>query len=352
MKLILQAPINRLGYGVVGSNFARELAALTNLTLFPIGNIDGSCLEPSINQAIENRKTTDYVSPTVKIFHQHLLTERAGYGMYFGFPIFELNQFTEEEKISMRAPHEIIVCSQWAKTIVQYQIPNKPVYVVPLGVNTDIFYPGEVEHKPYRFFNIGKTEVRKGHDVLVECFNRAFDKSDNVELHMKWHNPFYNQEQNAQWHNLYKQSKLGDKITFHGPGESQSSVADLMRSCDCGVFPARAEGWNLELLESMACGKPVITTNYSAHTEFCNNDNARLIHIEDLEPAYDGVWFHGQGDWAYIGEEQKEQLIEHMRFCYKNRPSNDAGIKTAQHYSWKSAASKLVEIIKDGEQGL
>ncbi len=296
MEIILQAPINNLGYGICGQNICYHLSQLADVILLPIGqvNIGDKSILDKLTPCINRAKTTDYVAPTVKIFHQHLLTERAGHGIYFGFPIFELNQFTEVEKISMRAPHEIIVCSNWAKGIVEREILNKPVHVVPLGVNTDIFYPGEEEHKPYRFFNIGKTEVRKGHDVLIECFNRAFEKSDNVELHMKWHNPFYNQEQNAAWHNLYKQSKLGDKVIFHPPGESHSSVADLMRSCDCGVFPARAEGWNLELLESMACGKPVITTNYSAHTEFCTNYNSRLIEIDELEPAFDGVWFHNQ----------------------------------------------------------
>ena len=56
-----------------------------------------------------------------------------------------------------------------------------------------------------------------------------------------------------------------------------------MAKTDCGVFPARAEGWNLELLEMMSCNKPVIATNYSAHTEFCDDKNCMLIDIEDME---------------------------------------------------------------------
>ena len=68
-----------------------------------------------------------------------------------------------------------------------------------------------------------------------------------------------------------------------------------MSQTDCGVFPARAEGWNLELLEMMSCGKNVIATNYSSHTEFCNSENCMLVETTELEDAHDGKWFRGQG---------------------------------------------------------
>ena len=81
-----------------------------------------------------------------------------------------------------------------------------------------------------------------------------------------------------------------------------------MSKADCGIFPSRAEGWNLDMLEMMALNKSIITTNYSAHTEFCNKDNSFLIDISETEPANDGKWFFGQGNWAKIGEEQKRGI--------------------------------------------
>ena len=64
-----------------------------------------------------------------------------------------------------------------------------------------------------------------------------------------------------------------------------------MAQTDCGIFPSRAEGWNLELLEMLACIKSVITTHYSAHTEFCDDVNSDLVEIKETELAYDGKWF-------------------------------------------------------------
>ena len=45
----------------------------------------------------------------------------------------------------------------------------------------------------------------------------------------------------------------------------------------------------------MALNKPIITTNYSAHTEYCTADNAYLINIDGLTPAEDGKFFDGSG---------------------------------------------------------
>ncbi len=252
----------------------------------------------------------------------------------------------------------MIVSSKWAKGVLERYL-DKEVYVIPLGIDPEIFYPSKLDSTPvipgqlikknresYKFFNIGKIEVRKGHDVLIECFNRAFNQEDDVELHMMWHNPFLSDIQTSEWINLYKNSELGNKVFLHDRVNTHQEVANFIRNMDAGIFISRAEGFNLELLESLASGKSVITTDYSAHTEFCNKDNSYLVEIDDLEPAYDGIWFDGnKGNWAYIGESQKEQIIEHMRYCYKNRPYNNEGIATGRSFTWENSAKKLLEII-------
>ena len=112
------------------------------------------------------------------------------------------------------------------------------------------------------------------------------------------HNPFLSQEQEREWVDLYKDSKMGEKIEMLPRVGTHQEVANIMRQMDCGVFPSRAEGWNLEAIEMMSCGKQVIITDYSAHTEFCNEENSLLVNIDNKEDAYDGIWFHGQGRWA------------------------------------------------------
>jgi len=223
---------------------------------------------------------------------------------------------------------------------------TKEIVVCPQGVDTQIFNGSVPEDKnqnsKYTFINIGKWEIRKGHDILVDIFNSAFEKDDDVELWMVNHNPFLNNDQTKQWSTLYQNSKLGDKIRFFPRLPTQEVLSKVMSYADCGIFPSRAEGWNNEAIEMMAMNKPIIITNYSAHTQFCNADNSYLININNTEPAYDGIWFDGEGDWASLENEQIEQAVEHMRYVYKNQiKNNPKGLETAQNHSW----SKTAQII-------
>lgn len=333
-------PVNPLGYGVVGRNILIELSKKVRTNLYPIGPVN------EFQQEQQNVLTADFNAPTIKIWHQNQLFQRFGNGRYFGWPIFELNTFNPIEKASLSCPHELIVCSQWAKEVCESNRINKPIHVVPLGVDRNIFQPKDkLNSGTYKFFTIGKNELRKGHDIISKCFNSAFDDDDDVELHYLTNNVFLG-DKNNEWYNLFKTGPLSDKVFIHGPLQTHQDVAKFIQDKDCGVFPARAEGWNLELLESMACAKNVITTNYAAHTEFSNKDNAMLVEIDRLEPANDGVWFHGEGYWAHLGKNQEDQIIEYMREAYKeNYRTNNYGLETASQFTWENSVNKLLKNI-------
>jgi len=351
-NLIYNTPLNFLGYGVVGTQFLKQLYKISNICLFPIGNID-----VREEEATSIIKETHYAhnaffefdkTPILKIFHQHSLFERPGNGKLYGFPIFELDTFTDLELASLNQCDELIVCSHWAKEVIKRYITGVKVSVIPLGVDRDIFKPQTNDNKTYTFFNIGKLSKNKGHDILASAFNKAFDQKDNVQLKLLCNNPFLNPQEKTYWTELFTRSKLANKIHFVSNLSAHQEVADFINSCDCGVFPARAEGWNLGLLESMACGKPVITTNYSGHTEYCTNDNAYLIDIDsnNLELANDGKWFKGQGSWACIDDIEEESLISHLRYCYDNTlRENLHGVSTAEHFTWHEAGKKLGTVL-------
>ena len=61
---------------------------------------------------------------------------------------------------------------------------DKPIHIVPMGVNHEIFNPINVQpvDNGYIFLTIGKWEKRKAHDTIIHCFNKAFSQSDNVQL--------------------------------------------------------------------------------------------------------------------------------------------------------------------------
>lgn len=355
MNINVVAPINQLGYGITGLNIVKALSLDNNISLFVIGQPQVTNQEDAniISQCIKNSHFFDVDAPCIKIWHQHDMAQLAGRGTRIGFPIFELDKFNDVEKHQLQSLDKIFVCSEWAKKIIlnNTNLKNSNVTIIPLGVDSSIFEASKMStNVPTRFFNCGKWEIRKGHDVLVNIFNDAFNEDDDVELLMMCENPFCTEQEQNEWINLYKKSKLGSKIHIIPRQNTQQEVYNIMSQTHCGIFPARAEGWNLELLEMMACGKHVIATDYSAHTEFCNSNNTLLIPIKETETAYDGKWFHGQGNWAKIDNDAIECTIEHMRKVHtlnkNNQLSiNEHGVQTAQKFTWVNSGRNILNVI-------
>lgn len=352
MNLHMMSPIGYTGYGYASLNLLKCLDKLShNVGLVPIGqpHIDSDNEAQLINKCINQSHLIPYNEPSLKIWHQFDLLTRPGNGQYHVFPFFETDKFNQKEIYHLNFPDHIIVSSQWAKNVLLKNNIEKKISVVPLGVDTNVFdstIDNSQKNANYVFFTIGKWEKRKGHDVLIDCFNRAFKNNDNVELWLVTHNPFLSREEESEWIKLIDKSPLKNKIRLFPRIQTHPQLAELISYTNCGIYISRAEGWNLELLESMAMNKPVITTNYSAHTEYCTVDNSFLVNIDSDELAIDNKWFFGTSNWAELGTSQFDQIIDYMQHCYKNRIShNKPGIETAQKLSWENAANLLAGCI-------
>lgn len=355
MNINFMSAVGYTGYGFAGVNFLRELNLKNhNVSLFPIGQMNPDNQEDASAcfNSFDKQETYDPEAPCLKIWHQFDMGARIGKGKFFAFPFFELTDLTKKEIHHLNNVDEIIVTCEWAKKILEQNGINKKINIVPLGVNTKVFdYTLKSSLKPkdkYIFMNIGKWEVRKGHDVLVNLFNDTFDEKDNVELWIAGSSSemAFSAEELNKWHELYMTSKLKDKIKIFPRLNTQQEVAQLMSYADCGIFPSRAEGWNLELLEMMAMDKPVITTNYSAHTAYCNSDNAYLVNIDDLELANDNKYFRNFGKWAKFGERQIDDFKSKMRMVFEQKiTSNPNGLKIAESLSWSSVTDDLIRCI-------
>lgn len=352
-KLNLFAPINSLGYGVVGLNLLKVLSQKLDVALSLIGatntpETNVQIVQDSINKFHLFDGYSD--APCLKVWHEFALAERVGNGPYFAFPFFEINVLDQKRINHLSSMDGIIVASEWAKDIIINSAKiSTPVFVVPVGVDTDIF-----KHGPHTvtdkcvFLNCGKWEKRKGHDLLLSMFQKAFPNDQDVELQMMPSNPFLSDKLRHEWERYYTNDsrvKLWDRVQTH------EEVAKIMSTANCGIFPSRAEGWNLELLEMMSMGKHIIATDYSAHTQFCTDKNSRLIEIYDMEPAQDGVFFkESSAQWASLEGVPFEQGVTYLKEFYTQWKSdhaiiNEEGIKTAKELSWTNTANKLEEVI-------
>ncbi|MBL0173447.1 MAG: glycosyltransferase family 4 protein [Gemmatimonadaceae bacterium] len=352
----LIAPYSRTGYGVVGAHLLRTLQARDMpVAFFPLGPVDRTLIEnPQMGQGLQLQGAFRPDVPSVRLSQQFDLAMHVGRGRHVAYTIFERDQFTASEAHHLRQQDALLVCSEWARQVcLDNGIVDRPIHVVPLGVDRTVFH---AEVRPATswsetvFMQIGKLETRKGQLELLRAFEAAFTPRDAVRLVLSCGNPFVSRADMEAMLMPFRQSPMAARITIlTNELPTLHDVAALMAGADCGVFPSRAEGWNLEALEMLSMGKPVIASSCTAHTEFLNRDNARLITIDGFEQATsNGTALAGR--WAAWGARQHEQLVTHLRGVHERKqqgamPRNDSGIRTAQRYSWQHAADELVRAL-------
>lgn len=351
MLINLVAPINKLGYGIASVNILYELSKLADVALFPIYNTRDISADSKYNECIKtglsNVASYDTNAPCIRIWHQHEMTLFAG-KKKIGFPFFELDRFTNLERHQLSCCDHLFVPSKWAQSILETNNIQVSSSVIPLGVDQSIFYLKKSNINKTIFLNIGKWEIRKGHDILPKIMAAALGGKDNWELWMLPHNPFFSDSDVDSFKKLY--APISNNVRFLPRVETSKDVANIINMSDCGIFPSRAEGWNLEALEMLSCGKHIIISNYSGHTEYCTPDNSMLLDVKSTEPAHDGVWFKGQGSWAKIDDDFIEQGVEYVRKIHNLKqsrllPVNVNGIGTAADFCWEKTASKILRNI-------
>ncbi len=126
------------------------------------------------------------------------------------------------------------------------------------------------------FLHVSSAFPRKGADVLLAAFARAFPAGEPVRLVIKTfpnpHNAI--EEQIAEIRARFPHSA---EIVLISRDLTEADMLALYREADAMVLPTRGEGFNLPALEAMVAGIPLIVTGFGGHRDFCGPDEARLV---------------------------------------------------------------------------
>lgn len=329
------APITtQTSYGLVSLNLIKEMSKLTEIAVFPITNLPIGQVERHpyfpIDRELSNGQFFNRDAPCLRIFHQFSMDLMCG-SRYYGMPIFELDTFSNVELHHLQNV-DVIVNSKWAKGVCESH--NIASEVVPLGVDTKIFYPRK-KPKDFTVVHIGKAEVRKNSKLIVDACAEAFKHID-ARLILAWQNPFTDMN---SWNN-YAVHMLGDKVSLIPRLADFRQSADILNAGHLFVSLSSAEGWNMPLLEAMACGLDVISSNNTGQTEFAQG---RKIEPGPLVDAYDGIFFHGQGRWHDMSC-KFDELVSNIIDSYNKWKQNEHRFEY-ELPKWSVAAERLVTII-------
>ncbi len=118
------------------------------------------------------------------------------------------------------------------------------------------------------FLHVSSCFPRKGVDVLLAAWSRAFHARDPVRLVIKGfpnpHNDVAEQiaALRAAWPDMAE-------IVFINRDMPPDALRALYAEADVMVLPTRGEGWNIPAAEALAAGQQLIVTGYGGHMDFC-----------------------------------------------------------------------------------
>jgi glycosyltransferase involved in cell wall biosynthesis len=154
-----------------------------------------------------------------------------------------------------------------------YQIPAKQLSVVPLGYDMAHFRPLDLPTQNY-FLYIGRHDAYKNLERSLRAFAQL---PSDYEF---WIAGPPDDRYTPLLHQLVRELDLGDRVKFlsYVP---YGDLPQLINQAIALVFVSLWEGFGLPVLEGMACGTPVITSNLSSMPEVAG-DSAILVNPYDV----------------------------------------------------------------------
>ena len=220
---------------------------------------------------------------------------------------YELSSVPEEVVAEINSNDHVYVTSSFVhKTFSDHGV-TVPMSVLGHGYDPSLYqYVPRSRGREFVFLCVAEHTSRKNLPFLVRCFEKAFQHAHDVRLVLKL--GFHGEG------DLRRHVSQPEKVTLLTKlFADEAKLAALYRQVHCFVLPTRGEGFGMPILEAMATGLPVITTDYGGQLDFCSAQNSFLIQNRGLVDSDPNCFPNIQSQWA---DPDPDHLIALMRQVY------------------------------------
>jgi len=215
---------------------------------------------------------------------------------------------------------EIVIakCSAEAEMIHEID-PSVGVTIIPNGVDTDQYIPGEPlpDEGPLKLICVARLIKRKGQHHLIEAVKRITVQGIDITLDLVGSG-----DAEGEYRELVKELQIEDLVKFQGyiPREE---IPVYYSQAHVFVLPSYNEGMSVATLEAMACGLPVIVSRTPGTEEL-------------VREGENGLTF----EWGDI-----DVLTQHLLKLDSDRPlARQMALESriqAHNFSWDSSSTKF-----------
>ncbi len=218
------------------------------------------------------------------------------------------------------ASHWLVASSFTRRTLVENGTPAGAIDVIPYGVDTNRFSPGNLldkrstRDKALQLLFVGRINQRKGVKYLLEALKLLGDRKVQLTVCGRVVDDL----------SLFK--PFGSQIEIR-PSVSALELVEAYRRADLFVLPSVAEGFGQVLLESLACGLPILSTTHTAAPDLVS----------------DGI------EGFVVRPRQPESLAERISWAAEHRAElfemRTAARMRAEHFTWSRFRQSVLDSV-------
>lgn len=219
-----------------------------------------------------------------------------------------------------------IICNSTAtaaETIDRFHISASKVTPIPLAFDAKHFVANDESEiaDPRYFLYLGRHDPYKNVARIIA----AFGQLSNRHRYELWLGGSGDSRYTPQLRTQVTELGLEGRVKFleYIP---YTDLPKIIRQARALVFPSLWEGFGLPILEAMACGTPVITSNLSALVEVAG-DAAILVdpyEVKEIAAAMSDL-------------SQDDELHQQLR---------QAGLRRASQFSWAQTAQATISVLQ------
>ncbi|HVS21492.1 MAG TPA: glycosyltransferase [Pyrinomonadaceae bacterium] len=229
---------------------------------------------------------------------------------------------------ALRRVNAAYACNQTARELLRARGFDKPLTIIPFGVNTEAFHPrrgiARIAKAPLTIGFVGRMLPGKGLNILADALSKL--ASESWRLMIVGDGP-----EREGFGRALAASGLLDRAEFAG-AVGYESVSDFYRHMDILVVPTQTtkrirEQFGRVIVEAMSSGVPVIGSTCGAIPEVI--DRAGLVVPE--------------GDADALASALRRLLLDGD---LRNELARAGRERVERHYSWERVADKTYDLFR------
>ncbi|MBU0597363.1 glycosyltransferase family 4 protein [Patescibacteria group bacterium] len=235
---------------------------------------------------------------------------------------------------SLRKADKIIAVSQSTRKDLKdiFNVPAKKMKVIYEGTVVkkvpvkSRHLDGHKKFKiwPNYIFFVGTLEPRKNVQNIIRAYKKLIDGKQGFQ---KYQLVLAGSKgyKNEQVFNEIKTLKLAKQVKYIGY-ITHNQKMDLLRKATCFIFPSSYEGFGLPVVEAMALGTPVITSNVSSLPEVASQ--AALL----------------------VDPEKELDIAKALKRLLSNKALQESlkkkGLQRAKEFTWEKCAKETIKVYE------